>query len=280
MKPTHAAQTEPSYPVEQCELAGLASQAGLAAMDELATRTRLAEGSQSRVGRLPRRKQAGFSLVELLVVIAIVAVLAGMTVGSLGLVTRATALTSTAGNVIDQLNLARQQAVAANSPVEVRFYKLPDADFKNNPNFPPTYRAMQVFQVLTTPTNPADPATALKPLGKVVNFGQGVIVAEHQTLSNIMVDTIVPKAPGDRKLLDFEKADYEYKAFRITPTGGVTESGGSPITVNPYFLLYLQRDFAGKPTAADVTATSDKRLKNWFTVQIDSTNGRIRSFRP
>src|SRR5687768_11736886 len=77
------------------------------------------------VARHPAASLA-FSLVEMLTVLAIVGILSALIVPSFNSIVSSQRLPSASQLVVDQLNLARQAAITANRPVEVRFYKVKD----------------------------------------------------------------------------------------------------------------------------------------------------------
>ena len=198
-----------------------------------------------------------FTLIELLVVVGIVVVLAGLSIPAYINMSKSSALTTAAYLVIDQLNLARQTALSRNASVEVRFYKLPPAGEATN-STPTQYRGMQLF--LHSGKEP-------EIIGKPVYLPAQIIIANSETLSSIMKDALMkeesPAADSGDSLGEFG-LNYKYRSFRFKP-GGSTDLPDDLV-----HLTLVNRNDA---------AVSNNPPKDFITVQIDATTGRVRSFR-
>ena len=91
-----------------------------------------------------------FSLIELIIVISVIVIIAAFTLPAMNTVLKGSQLSQGAGLIIGQLNIARQQAIARNKPVEVRFYRFADPEVPGEDVTTPAtgkFRAMQLFQV-------------------------------------------------------------------------------------------------------------------------------------
>src|SRR4051812_40788921 len=69
-----------------------------------------------------RRADDGFTLIELLVVLSIIVVVITLLIPSFTSILRASRITNATALILDEMNLARQTAIARNRVVELRFY--------------------------------------------------------------------------------------------------------------------------------------------------------------
>jgi len=197
------------------------------------------------------------SLVEILVVLVIVVILAALTLPAINSMGRSSALNGTVQSVTGVLDLARQTAMSQNRPVEVRFYKLPDA--AQSPSAPPSvYRAMQTFLVDFESTNVAS---------KMTRFSTPVIMSDTLDASSLLDDTNLPEqaAPAGFDLPEYG-SNYRYRSFRFKPDGGMD----LPLDGKWFFTLYAQND----------TIVSNGLPANFATVEIQPLTGRTKVMRP
>ena len=164
-------------------------------------------------------RQAGqaFTLLEMLVVLAIAAILVGISVPAYLQITQASVLTTASNQVLDQLNLARQEALSLNQEVEVRFYSLPSP----NNSAVNVYRAMQPFGLNLT-SNPA----STNALSRPVFFPVQVQMASSTTLSTLLdttrTDTYTGTGTSASYPLPSVGLTYAYTAFRFKSDGSTT----------------------------------------------------------
>ena len=210
---------------------------------------------------IPPRRCTAFSLVELLVVLAITAILAALTIPQISSTMQAYSLTSTGQAAINQLVLARQNALSGSHAVQVRFYYLPE----NNATSPSTaplavYRGMQSF----TESNPSTSGVTLTALTKPFFFTAPVIIANSTTVSPLTSTTLQTPVATDPPLPGY-LMNYKYLAFRFRPDGSTDlQAGSNSIT------LVLEN----QPVVANGLP------KNFQTLQIDPIMGGVRGFRP
>lgn len=215
-----------------------------------------------------RRSSGGFTLTELLVVVAIVVSLASFAMPAMNTVLKGSQLTQGAQMVGDQLSLARQAALSSNRCVEVRFYQYGDPQIPGEQPSNPSagkYRALQLFQVQET--------GATLPMGKMQVLPSSIIFDSGATLSTLFGSTLVRNAASwtasDPKIsLPRIGTNYNCCAFRFLPDGSTNLS---PATGSSWFTtLHAINDQDSLPSPP----------ANFFTIQVDPTNGHIKTFRP
>lgn len=200
--------------------------------------------------------QAGFSLIELLVAIAIMAILLAVAVPATSSLMGGMNIGRSAGMVTDELNFARQTALARNRDVEVRFYKLGSKTEADNQQF----RAFRSFLI-----EGLDPA-GWKPLSRVKVLPEPIIISDDTTYS-----TLLDPGDGYRGLTSGTEdlpghGPVPYVSFLLRANGGTSLK---PVTDKWFLSLFSER---AKP-ASGLPA-------NYFTIQIDPVTGRTRSYRP
>lgn len=199
---------------------------------------------------------AGFTLLELLGVLAIIIIVSAAVVPSLTGITGSSSLTTGSSMFADALNLARQTALADNCPVEVRIYKTGSAA---NPS-DPQYCAFNLFKV--------DDSNAKQALGKLRRLPDPIIISPSSQYSSLMAGRSGNSAvPEDYPM----PKDTPYIWFRFKPNGSTdltpVEGPGSN-----WFVTLVSRN---APIKANTGLPA-----NYFTIQIDPTTGRARSYRP
>ncbi len=209
-------------------------------------------------GVVLRRMRAGFTLIELLAVRVIMSLLFALAAPAVLNALGATSL-STAGDLVrNKLTQAQQEAIAKNTPVEVRFYYYEDRDYEG---FGERVRAFQMFQLTNDPENP------------IVRLSEPVYLEGGIVLS---ADTDLSRFP------DFAGEDTEGYCTRATPSGSATywrfrflPDGSTDLPGNDrWFWTALddreeERVQGGGETPA-----------NFYTIQLDPLTGSARTFRP
>jgi uncharacterized protein (TIGR02596 family) len=180
----------------------------------------------------------------------IIVVLTALVVPAFNSLGRSTNLTVGAQQMIDQLNAARQQAIAVNRQVEVRFYKLPDELGAS-----PAYRALRVNILNSDGTTQS--------AERVQRFPKGIVILETpsvSTLSGLSASTTNETLPGG------ESAPYV--SFRFRPDGSTDLDAQAS---SRWFWTLAQA--TDSPGGNGVPA-------NFATIQLDPVTGRPKLFRP
>lgn len=212
----------------------------------------------------------------MLVVLAIIVLIISLATPAVTGVLKANDLTRGSEDLTNQLNLARQQALTRNRPIEVRFYQYADPASSESSSTPSSwkYRALQTFVVSET--------GVVTPLDKIERFPATFILDSGATLSSIIggaqaassgggpgntVGPVLHPTPQTYALPTIER-DYNYISFRFYPDGST--SLGTPPS-GAWFLTAHQLQYG------DSLGTPPR---NFATLQIDPLNGNIREFRP
>ncbi len=213
-------------------------------------------------------KRRGFSLIELLVVIAIITIIVGLIAPAFTSLSRAQSLTTGAASVVDQLNLARQTALARNRVVEVRFYLR-----RENPDFPadPTANP-EKFRSLRTIIYDGQ-VRSYSPLTAMQKLPSNVIVMDEREFSTLLfpfTDT-APAREWNEEQLPGGEGRVKYQYVRFKPGGGTDlHPNGTPDADRWFLTVKLGND----PPA------DSKPAHNYVTAMLDPVSGRVRTFRP
>lgn len=200
-----------------------------------------------------RSTGAGFTLVEMLVVIGIIGLLAAMVVPALSNVLRGLQISQGGNTVSAQIDLARQLAVSKNQTIEVRFIVPPPS---GNTHF----QAMVLLKV----NDPLPPV----PVDKPTMLPSTVVIDSGANLSSLTQMTAHTPPATDPPLASMGAA-YSYVSFRFYPDGST--SLGTTTTAGGWFLtVHNLSDGDGLAKAP----------RNFYTIQIDPTSGRLTQFTP
>jgi prepilin-type N-terminal cleavage/methylation domain-containing protein len=249
-------------------------------------------------------KKRAFTLIELLVVMAIMLIIMGFVIFNFSGFSKASNLTNGASNFVDQLNQARQLALADNRSVEVRFYYLPGPTDGTTAT---AYRGMRTIVcdvygntstnngTITTYASGAQPNpiqrlptgvriyTSTAPgsggtyfttlLPAMSNAGPGV--APTATWSSSVTTGLKPAYGTEYFPGSTNPIPVAYIAFQFKPNGGTNldpnGTGGNPS--DKWFMT-----FVSETDKADTT--NSRPTQNFITVVVDPFTGRVKLFRP
>jgi hypothetical protein len=184
-------------------------------------------------------KRNAFSLIELLVVVAIIGILAALSLPAWNAIAEGNRMSSAAQSLSDGLRLARQLALAKNSPVEFRIFNtLPKDGGTSN------YCAFAYYQLTDSGTTNQMTRTNFLPTGTVLSTA-----ANYSTL-------IGPNGPSPN-------ASPAYNSFRFRPDGST-----DLVSTNWYVTIVRERD------AANTTLPN-----NFITIKLDAFNGNVSFYR-
>jgi len=201
-------------------------------------------------------RRAAFSLVELLVVIAILAVLAVLVMPSLRGISSGTELSVSAASIVDILNLARQTALSANRPVEVRFFEVPRS---TDPTL--AYRAVAIY--LIGDNGPTQ-------IGRMTFLRNNVVMSDTDAFGTLLRG--LPSGQAALPTVDSSGKNFNYRTFTFRTDGSANLSRMTPLGGGDTWHLMLYDD--RKPPQG-LTAPA-----NHVTIQLLPDTGRTRTFQP
>jgi len=192
-----------------------------------------------------------FSLVELLTVVAILGILSVMAIGAFGNIQRGYALTQAASQVLDSFAMARQEAIARNRIVEVRFCRKFAAD-------PFTHLALV-----------ADDGNGnRKLLTRPFRIPDTLLVDEGATLSTLINGRTESDGGGSGDVpIPALASTYRFRSFQFRPDG-TTDLPWDATSNQRYFVSLRPETDTNSPPA------------NFALIQVNPRNGSTRLFRP
>lgn len=207
------------------------------------------------------RARTAFTLVELLVVIAVIALIAGLAVPAIEPMMKGSKLTTSADNVKFSLAAWRQQAIAENSPIEVRFLSYIDPTV---PGQREAYRGYQAGRFRQKKKEGGAGDFVFDPLGNVQKLPEGIVFSSQDQMSSLLTSEKVRK--GSHEFLVEGQDNLPFKSFSFRPDGSTELPKRAGDT---WFLSIVQeRD--------DEQASMNP--DNFVTLQIDAFNGSVRSY--
>ena len=223
-----------------------------------------------KFNKRPKSIKEAFSLIEMLIVMSVIGLLLAMAAPDLFSLVQSSSLTGEGVNLRNRLTQAQQSALSLNSDVEVRFFKFSD---RLDAEITDRYRGYQFFKF--------DKLGQMVPLSQMFRIKAPVTVNESlSTLldsdagyeeSSFADDTRYSPAVGEFEIpIAGETLMADYIAFRFRADGS-TDLPSRPSPDDVWYVTLVQGE-----GAADSSQVPD----NYFTIQIDSFNGRLTEFRP
>jgi uncharacterized protein (TIGR02596 family) len=169
-------------------------------------------------------------------------------------------LTGSTNNVMGTLNYGRQQAIALNAQVEVRFYQYVKAGFPDEPATG-SFHAYQLYE---------DAPTGVNALTQVQLLPGRIVFSPNATLSALLVSgttQVMGTAPAPTGL----PATYTYQLFHFRPNGS-TDIITTSSNLNNFLTL---ADIISLTSAGPGVAP-----KNYSTIVIDPISGTAKAIRP
>jgi len=202
------------------------------------------------------------SLLELLVVIAILMIGSILVVPSIGGILQSSRLSQSGETLAGQLRLARQHALTKNQPVEVRLLRIRT---EGEPGESGRYVAYQYFGI-------AEDGGLTRKV-QVQRLPDAVFIDDGETLSTLIGNAgtsgTSPQLIAGTQLGDSLPGvgtGYDAVRFRFLP------DGSTDLPRNGKWFLTLHSD--------EESHGGEEPPPNYFTLQIDPSNGHVKTFRP
>lgn len=204
---------------------------------------------------LGEKLRAGFSLLELLVVIALLGILLSLAAPAIQSTTSGTEMTAATDLVAAQLRLARQTAIARNRNTELRLLSHRDDS------------GVERIRSLVIHLAPEEAGSETTPLTRAIRLPASTCVDSGTTLSPLLGQ--IEKSTGSQlaSSLPVVGTDYTASIIRFRPDG----SAEVPSAAASNFLTL-------RPARLDDPLT--ELPPNYAVIQISSTNGHIKTYRP
>jgi len=219
-----------------------------------------------------------FSLIEMLVVVTIIVLLLVFSSPALSRTLMASKLASAGETVFGAISEAQQMAYASNVPVELRFFKVPDA-FGSNP----AYRSYQVFKIMQV-TDGAGAAANVKesiePANNLVNLPEGVIIVSDDALSPALMGDGLQDTKEGASVGYSGVPNAVYNAWRFMPDGTCRKVGKATSGFASLEFQKLTESFLTVTIESGQAISVQNLPKNFFTIQVDPFTGKARSYKP
>ena len=233
-----------------------------------------------------RPTRRAFTLIEMLVVVTIIVLMMAIATPSLMRTMQATRLASTGDSLFGTLTEAKQLAFAQNVPVELRFFKHSDQDSPGSSV--DLFRSYQLFKIVITTKGVGAAATfteSVVPVGSLSKLSDGVVICTDKELSPYLnsltgtsFDDVKPNSSGGVGYSGVTGA--KYNAIRFMPDGscrriGAVQNGFAQMDYGTLSTSFFTLTYN---TGQEVTTST--LPKNFYTIQIDPYNGKVRNYRP
>lgn len=209
----------------------------------------------------PRPFPPGFTLVELLVVVAVIAMIVGLAVPAVEPMMKGSKLTTASDNLRFNLSSWRQQAIAENEPIEVRFIRFIDP---TTPGLHEAFRGYQAGRFRQSRGEDGGGKFEFEPIGRLYKLPDGVVFSSLEQMSTLLYSEKVRKGTHDFPVEG--QSDMQFKSFTFRPDGSTELPKRAGDTW--YLTIVQERD--------DIQANPNP--DNFVTIQIDQFNGTLRSY--
>ena len=211
--------------------------------------------------RLSIRRSQAFSLTELLVATVIIGLLTTISIPAFNRIVLSSNLTQSGQQLVDQFMVARQSAISQNRAVELRLYIYKDlVSGKSSDSY-----AIQSFIRLATSELAAQGVdNSYKPCDKVYYLPTTIQLNSTSGYSTILDSSLITRQPAPtNQPLPRVKTNYEYIPILFYPDGSTN--------LDPTKNWFLTLTYANGETSS---------WKNFYTIQVDSLTGAVKTYRP
>ena len=227
---------------------------------------------------LRTRSIRAFTLIEMLVVVAIVVLLLAFSQPALSRTLMASKLSGAGESLMGAISEAQQLAFANNLPVDLRFFKTPNAFGENA-----AYRSYQIFKITQVTTGMGVDATieeVLVPSGNLVNLPENILIVADDELSPAFQGEGLPDTREDSGNGYSGVQGATYQAWRFMPDGSCRKVGQSQNQMATLTYQNLTQSFFTITSESGQPITVANLPKNFFTIQVDPFTGKARSYKP
>ncbi|MDF1811199.1 MAG: Verru_Chthon cassette protein D [Verrucomicrobiales bacterium] len=207
---------------------------------------------------------SAFSLLELLTVLTIVSIVLAFSIAAVPKLSITYSLTHTGDQITDFLTNARQQAVAKNRSVEVRFYNLKEET--DDDLIVTLVQSVQHIDNGNYVENSAHIGELEVEDEKTVYLPSGIGISRNPVYTSFFRTGRTTKGLIRGKAANSlpDHPDATFTGFRFNPDGSTELPAGK------WFLTIIP----------EVASRRDEPPPNFYTIQIDPAVGRVRVFRP